>query len=1787
MLTTKKSDVVEFYKENYKLFNVVFDKIEDIPALNVNFGIFIMETGSLRNKLLDIPKSILNVLKERLLEIVSKETAELKGELALQNQTLEERASNLPQFVEQMRAIKNIKNEKIKGWDGRMTFIAECLNLCRKEGIRIPAIMGSSVDDCKNILKSLPKRISMTESHYIEYKSHFTGQLKRGAAKLSRKINKFQAKYTSRYLQDPGKMNYSSNMLKELEQREEALSAMKERVDSYEEFDKALKVLESEESSVDLTCRKDFNDIFTLHCDTLKLWKLINYWKKHYEEWSKTIFHKLNVKSMYGKINKVREFLQSKNFETQEFFGLGKPVIDTFIREINDIICISDLLLELKGRELKPRHWEQIYSIIRKPQFSSGNITLQDLKDRDIRQYSVLIAQVMETAREEFKFEEQLLAVRKVWDELSLQIVSYQDRLDAYIIQNATEIQEIIDEHSALMTHLKQQEFSEHLHREIDDWKLKLTLMSEVLELWIGNQQHWLQLEPLFNSDAMRKNLSNEYENFKELASNLKKATWSANNNPKASYNLLIPNRKEYFENILTGLSSLKKCMREFIEWRKISFPRFFFLTDAQLMDYFSEVHSEGYIDKYLHLLFPGAWKLYLRNDKRKTLARTDESVYEHFQIYSPGYREISNPFDFDEEDSKIPGLEEILQVNKQEIVEGDSSSLIDAYLPEIFGMVGANHELLVFDESVSMHGDIEQWLNSVEAHMKSSLEKMMKLAVTAFPNVLMDEWIMDFPLQIVISAFLLIICHEIQEMLDTGNAVGKESTRDRTFMENMDEHFSRIFFDTAETTREVEHSKSKLMKYLPKKNYKGLYLRVQFWVNQLIKSLRLQEKRDRHRTSLQIAVNSSMIHFLLTQRDLIAILMRQRIEDSSAFEWKSSMKMFWVDGLTMVEIGDMNLILGNEFVGSAYRLFAVPQSERYMLHLAESVASSRFVTFEQTPGQVPGEIFNEFCNMICAYSQQVVISTDCNFHNLMRTLNGAVFAGCWLYLKDIHLLPLQYIDILCAELQTIRLQYTRQAADHQITVKSLNGLYVAMMSYGSEFNEVKETVEKYREIFRPIEVLPLDLKFLSTKIFIREGFQYHKSLSELLENLIMTINESEEEQILSSRDVANIAVLTRIIARQNHEAAFDNEIQELISLAKATRFAYLLKTSHKSTETERYNLLIQRVDQVINKSLNKKTKGSLEVLQMNDICEQLFKSSQYQPLPHMVKLLQDLYYGMRLHGAIMIVGPPSSGKSTLLNMLLKLLEENSNSLKVVRMNPNIIPAEYLNGFHEVQKKNSAGLLQKIFENMLENTEPVQMLWLESRKISETWFDMFSTLFDRSLLIATEGDSLSHKDFEKSMRVMPSTNSTVFNFPNFEMGKLLHSLLIMYETQDMSNLSPSVISKLMRIYLPNTIKLSTILYNFCNEINSQYSTYGLTHSSCITMLKAKEKLFKIIQDMYSLPDYKYHVYINTVLKMTNSIFASVVREHFEPLVMNHGPGGISDEALRELAQNSPIKRVKVQEINEIFNICLDIGIIWGIGAQLSTEHRNQFFTKLKENAGCLSETYATFCHEDYLLYMYNFQIQAFIEITTPDPTEINYRQVKRGIDVILPTKISRQLKYFCEIVGIHNTNLQSVCLLGNDSTGKVSISKVVHHELMPDSILEVINYSNLSYKAYTNAVQRNCENIANPQVSKPILFIIEDIHLDPSPYHPQTEAIKEWVNYSMFLNTALIDFSTLEEAGFISTSSSSTQEFRERDAFSYGFYVDSPEVSIYKELMTNQVFNLRSSLPSILNRFED
>ena len=149
--------------------------------------------------------------------------------------------------------------------------MSECVNLCKKENVRIPASTSSAIDECKNIIKNLPSQIAKAEANYQEYRSHFESQMQKGSSQLSKKIQKFQLKYIDRYLQDGERLLNTLATLKELEKREEALSAMKQRVELYEDFNNALACIRKNEEIVQVQCRQEFVCTFELHCDTLKL----------------------------------------------------------------------------------------------------------------------------------------------------------------------------------------------------------------------------------------------------------------------------------------------------------------------------------------------------------------------------------------------------------------------------------------------------------------------------------------------------------------------------------------------------------------------------------------------------------------------------------------------------------------------------------------------------------------------------------------------------------------------------------------------------------------------------------------------------------------------------------------------------------------------------------------------------------------------------------------------------------------------------------------------------------------------------------------------------------------------------------------------------------------------------------------------------------------------------------------------------------------------------------------------------------------------------------------------------------------------------------------------------------------------------------------------------------------------------------------------------------------------------------------------------------------------------
>jgi hypothetical protein len=61
---------------------------------------------------------------------------------------------------------------------------------------------------------------------------------------------------------------------------------------------------------------------------------------------------------------------------------------------------------------------------------------------------------------------------------------------------------------------------------------------------------------------------------------------------------------------------------------------------------------------------------------------------------------------------------------------------------------------------------------------MQETVGKMINFAVSSFPKQSLDEWILDYPQQVILTTIHLILTHEINELFEDSKKIKEEKRR-------------------------------------------------------------------------------------------------------------------------------------------------------------------------------------------------------------------------------------------------------------------------------------------------------------------------------------------------------------------------------------------------------------------------------------------------------------------------------------------------------------------------------------------------------------------------------------------------------------------------------------------------------------------------------------------------------------------------------------------------------------------------------------------------------------------------------------------------------------------------------------------------------------------------------------------------------------------------------------------------------------------------------------------------
>eukprot|EP00755_Sulcionema_specki_P029075 Sspe_Gene.17654::Locus_6284_Transcript_1_1_Confidence_1.000_Length_4893::g.17654::m.17654/K10408/DNAH; dynein heavy chain, axonemal len=339
------------------------------------------------------------------------------------------------------------------------------------------------------------------------------------------------------------------------------------------------------------------------------LWTTADNWLTWHHSWTNDPFETLDPVKMEGNVNSAWKTMTKAVRTFKDKQPLLK-IAEDIKGQIEEFRPVMPIVKYLRQPGMKDRHWLQLSKELNFEVRPNVTLTtMHDVYNLELQLHQDTIMKVSEVAMKEFQIEEQLNAMKREWEQLKFTITPYKDT-GTFVMKGSDEIQQMLDEHIVSTQTLAFSPFKQHFNAEIEEWESSLRLVQEILEEWLVCQRNWLYLEPIFQSDDIARQLPSEWKRFTEVNKTWKDILGKANENPYVM-TFCCTTKTEKDEDILPAfqvanveLEKVQKGLNDYLENKRSSFARFYFLSDDELLLILSEAKFPHKVNKQIRKLF-------------------------------------------------------------------------------------------------------------------------------------------------------------------------------------------------------------------------------------------------------------------------------------------------------------------------------------------------------------------------------------------------------------------------------------------------------------------------------------------------------------------------------------------------------------------------------------------------------------------------------------------------------------------------------------------------------------------------------------------------------------------------------------------------------------------------------------------------------------------------------------------------------------------------------------------------------------------------------------------------------------------------------------------------------------------------------------------------------------------------------------------------------------------------------------------------------------------------------
>ncbi|XP_077407169.1 dynein axonemal heavy chain 9 isoform X2 [Vanacampus margaritifer] len=672
----ERPPTLDDFKQQVDRFEKIHEEVQDLESVCVFHGWMRVNGRSMKIALLNIIKKWSFMFKQHLIDHITNSLSGLenfiiKAETGLGQQIAEGDYESLVRVLGHLLAVK----ERQHTTDVIFEPLQQTIALLNDYEQELPEVVHKQLEELPEKWTNVKKKAMLVKQQVAPLQAIEVASLRRKCASFEVEQHTFRE-----HFRNNGPFRFDSKnphqMLDtfhwQIQEQEAVMASLVESASLFE-------VTVSEYKQL-CQCRREVGLL-------KELWDMITVVESSMAEWKMTPWREIHVEDMELECKRFSKDIRGLDKEMrawEAFTGLDSRV--------KNLLISLRAVAELQNPAIRVRHWHQLMAATGVRFTMDQDTTLADLLQLNLHCFEEEVRGIVDKAVKEMGMEKVILELNFTWTGMQFQYEPHH-RTQIPLLRSNGELIETLEDNQVQLQNLISSKYIAHFLDEVSSWQSKLSVADSVISIWFEVQRTWSHLESIFiGSEDIRSQLPEDSKRFEGIDADFKALANSVHQTPNVVEATNKPGLFDKLENIQCRLALCEKALAEYLDIKRLAFPRFYFISSADLLDILSNGTNPHQVQRHLSKLFDNMAKLRFEAD------------------------EMGNPSE--------TGL----------------------------GMYSKDEEYVPFNQSCDCSGQVEVWLNQVLDTMRSTVRHEMTESVTTYEDKPREQWLFDYPAQVALT---------------------------------------------------------------------------------------------------------------------------------------------------------------------------------------------------------------------------------------------------------------------------------------------------------------------------------------------------------------------------------------------------------------------------------------------------------------------------------------------------------------------------------------------------------------------------------------------------------------------------------------------------------------------------------------------------------------------------------------------------------------------------------------------------------------------------------------------------------------------------------------------------------------------------------------------------------------------------------------------------------------------------------------------------------------------------